>query len=118
MLLSKDLLTQVEHYTITCELEKYTGNPYDIITLHFRQWWKRKQVIRNRRIIVRWLINKVTFVHDSSDETIELVEQLKQYIKSTLNDDNDIPVKRNSNVVLQLVKHKYRLKTNRGKYNG
>ncbi|VAW59588.1 hypothetical protein MNBD_GAMMA08-7 [hydrothermal vent metagenome] len=101
MLVPKSTLEQIEFYSVT---EERIGGTYtdvdDVITLHFKQWWKRDKTIRIIRIVDAIDADSETFHHMHSESAIELITQLDDYIVSTFSDS---PEKRKRSDVIKLV---------------
>lgn len=88
MILPKKLLNQISYYEYTYSSGGY-GEPVDIFTLHFKSWWKRKKVIKivRRMTDIKFENERKTYSHYMNTESIELLNSLKEYAKSTYKED-------------------------------
>jgi len=87
MKLPQHLLEQIEY--AECTSEYVDNNLYDIFTIHFKQWWKRKRVIKIRRGSNVDRNNTSLITYTPSTNTNELMAQLDEFINSTFDKNNE-----------------------------
>ncbi len=83
MLVSKQVLNDMLYYTVTVKRSAFNQFS-DVIKIYYKQWWK----LRSKMVIVRDHIamDGTEVITSSSNETIELVNQLQSFIKGNDNE--------------------------------
>lgn len=85
MILPKKMLNQISYYEYNHVIDS-PGKPIDKFTLHFKSFWKKKKIIKiNRRIFNQE--GNGNYSHSMTDEGEEFLNQLKEYIESTYDED-------------------------------
>jgi hypothetical protein len=95
MILPKKTLEQLDYYTVN-QRYAYPHTVYDVITLFFRPFWKRKRVIEIKRMVTEFFPDD-TFTHKSSSEARDLICQLERHVISTF-EDNEPQMKKKAPV--------------------
>jgi len=81
MILPKDIMDNVSYYEYTTKSTSY--EIYDIITLHFKQWWKKSKIIKTRRSKTIDKENTSVYTYTASPGVVDLLNQLDQQIMNT-----------------------------------
>lgn len=80
MLLPETVLRQLEFYEETSGKDSSDDYMESIITLHYKQWYKFKKVIR-----IRWASNynakDQTIRHTETQDSVELRQQLREWFR-------------------------------------
>jgi len=83
MILPKEMCEQIRYYTT----DTFNRNSimYDRVTVHFKQWWKRRKVFNMRRIELE---DREDWFKRSPD-CIELVNLLDQIVRQSWSEDEE-----------------------------
>ncbi len=91
-MISKDLLDDIVAYEIHIKRDD-TGGLSDVYTLRFRQWWRRKMVLRYARIISNIDPSTELMTHTESKESKTLNTILADHMASKHVHHYDEPAK-------------------------
>ena len=80
MLLPKHRLESLDFYTYEREHPSFKLAPEDVITLHWREWWRMRTKIRTPLVCIGGNYKSSTW--RSNAEIIELLEQLQQHYEN------------------------------------
>jgi len=82
MILPKELFEKIEYFEHTFD-HKYGTHVDDVFTLHFKAWWRRKRVIRIKRLIEDYNEADGTFAHHPTPGAGDLYNQLNNWSTDT-----------------------------------
>lgn len=80
MKLPQRILSQVEWFEVDTKKDYWQSTIYTVITLHFHAWWRWSRVIKMAGIYDRTEVDGTRIYHPT-DETQELLAQLKEHCK-------------------------------------
>jgi len=88
MILPKEFFDKIEYFEHTME-HKIGTKVYDVFTIHFKSWWRRKRVIRIERIISNYDSKTETFRHTVTPGAADLYNQLNEWACDTFEEKLD-----------------------------
>lgn len=91
-MISKELLDDVVAWEYKRETGYYSAN--DIYTLHFKQWWRSKLVLKYMRDVHNRNKDTKTFMHRMTPISEEFYTTLYNHIKSTYNESSEVDSKK------------------------
>jgi len=83
MILPKKLFEKIEFFEHSIDQSCGPVEVSDKFILHFRDWWRRKKVIKINRIIEHYNADDGSFVHRSTPGAADLYNQLNDWAIST-----------------------------------
>ena len=89
MILPKEFFDKIEYFEHTMDHKRYTTNVDDVFTIHFKSWWRKKRVIRIKRVIENYDSDDGTFTHKSSTGAADLHNQLNNWAIETFEEKLD-----------------------------
>lgn len=89
MILPKEFFDKIEYFEHTYNHKRFTTNVDDVFTIHFKAWWRRKQVIRIKRIVENYDTDDGTFTHKSTPGAADLHNQLNGWATDTFQEKLD-----------------------------
>ena len=81
MILPKELFEQISHFEHSSKSDAL--RMYDVFTIHFKQWWKRKQVIVIEREIVSYNSKTDILKFRTTPSAADLYNQLNNWAVQT-----------------------------------
>ena len=88
MILPKEFFDKIEYFEHS--MDHNTGtNVFDVFTLHFKGWWRKKRVIRIKRVIKNYNSDDGTFTHESTAGAGDLYNQLNGWAIDTFEEKLD-----------------------------
>ena len=97
MILPKEFFEKIEYFEHSMEHKKNTTTVYDVFTIHFKAWWRRKRVIKIKRTVSEYNSSDGTFKHNATQGAADLHNQLNGHAIDTFEDNlekMDKPVKK------------------------
>lgn len=104
MILPKELFDEIRLWSHTVQQGRGT-DCWDVFTLYFHKWWRRKKVIKIKRDVIDYDPENQTFSHSVSPSAADLYNQLNQWAIQTWEEKLDSikkkyePPKDGSNVI-------------------
>lgn len=82
MILPKELFDKIEYFEHT--MEHPSGHTvYDVFTIHFKQWWRKKRVIKIHRVIYNYDCDTGMLRHRVTPSAADLYNQLNDWSTET-----------------------------------
>ena len=94
MILPKELFDKIEYFEHTLKHNEGT-QVYDVFTIHFKSWFRKKRVIKIKRYIDNFDNDDGTFTHSPTSSAGDLYNQLNDWATDTFEEK------------LSSIKHKY-----------
>lgn len=88
MILPKEIFDKIDYFEHTVE-HKTGMEVYDVFTIHFKDWWRRKRVIKIKRISFDYDKADGTFRHEVTPSAADLYNQLNKWAISTFDEKLD-----------------------------
>lgn len=87
MILPKEFFDKIEYFEHSLEHKSGT-QVYDVFTIHFKSWWRKKRVIRIKRNITEYNEDG-TFMHSPTPSAGDLYNQLNDWSTDTFEEKLD-----------------------------
>lgn len=86
MILPKDFFDKIEYFEHTMDHKLGTTQVKDVFTIHFKQWWRIRKVIKIDRSIDNYSESEGTFTHKSTPGAADLYNQLNNWATQTFDE--------------------------------
>ena len=88
MILPKEFFEEIRFWTHTCK-QGHGTNVYDVFTIYFKKWYKRKKVIMIKRDVTDYNAEEGTFSHNVTPSAADLYNQLNNWAIQTWDEKLD-----------------------------
>ena len=82
MILPKEMFDRIDYFEHSMESNMGT-KIYDVFTIHFKGWWRRKKVIKIRRRVSHYDEENGTMSHHPTESAADLYNQLNNWATAT-----------------------------------